>query len=69
MDLGAYSSSGVGGRMVGSKVSTLALGGAMGEGSLFAGLNGLSVKFPSQNWLSLGIDFTAGMSGALSVIG
>ena len=33
------------------------------------GSNSLSIKFPSQNWLSLGIDFTAGMSGALSVLG
>ncbi len=66
----AYSSSNIGGRVGGSKVSTLALGGLIGGGgSSFAGSNNLSIKFPSQNWLSLGIDFTAGMSGALSVLG
>lgn len=65
----AYSSSSIGGRVGGSKVSTLALGGVISGGSSFVGSNNLSIKFPSQNWLSLGIDFTAGMSGALSVLG
>ena len=65
----AYSSSSIGGRVGGSKVSTLALGGVTGGESSFAGSNGLSIKLPSQNWLSLGIDFTASMSGALSVLG
>lgn len=65
----AYSSSSIGGRVGGSKVSTLAMGGVISGGSSFASSNNLSIKFPSQNWLSLGIDFTAGMSGALSVLG
>lgn len=50
-------------------MSSFALGGVSSGGSSFAGSSGLSIKFPSQNWLSLGIDFTAGMSGALSVLG
>ncbi len=48
-------------------MNSISLGGI--GGSHLSSSNGLSIKFPSQNWLSLGIDFTAGMSGALSVLG
>ena len=38
--------------------------GVYGDGG-----SGLSIKFPEQNWVSLGIDFISSMSGALSVVG
>ena len=65
----AYSSSGFGGSTSGRMVSSLALSSVSNGGGNLSGSAGLSVKFPSQNWLSLGIDFTASMSGALSVLG
>ena len=40
----------------------------MVDNNYTAALNCLSVKFPSQNWVSLGIDFTASMTGAMSVL-
>ena len=63
-----YSSSSIGGHVGESKVSALAFGGVISGESSLAGSNGLSIKLPSQNWLSLGIDFTASMSGSLSVL-
>lgn len=36
---------------------------------ILGNLNKMSIKLPSQDWVSLGIDFTAAMSGSLSVIG
>ena len=62
----AYSSSGSGAG--GGMVSSLALSGVSSGESSFVGTSGLSIKFPSQNWLSLGIDFTASMAGAMSVL-
>ena len=50
-------------------ISSLALDGLTNGGGHLSGSAGLSIKLPSQNWLSLGIDFAAGMSGALSVLG
>ncbi|MBQ8302427.1 MAG: hypothetical protein IJX97_02625 [Clostridia bacterium] len=64
----ANSSSIVAGPIGGGKVSTIALGSVIGRGSSFTGSNGFSIKFPTQNWLSLGIDFAASMSGSLSVL-
>ena len=49
-------------------VSSLALGGVTSGMGYLTGSNGLSIKLPSQNWISLGMDFTAGMAGALSVL-
>ena len=49
-------------------VSSLSLGGVTGGGSYLAGSNGLSIKFPSQNWVSLSIDLTASMAGAFNVL-
>ena len=63
----AYSNSGVGGSSSGM-VSSLSLGGVTGGGSYLAGSNGLSIKFPSQNWVSLSIDLTASMAGAFNVL-
>ena len=63
-----YSSFGVSKSAHSVKAGLLTLGGISDGGSYFLSSNGLSIKFPSQNWLSLGIDFTAGMSGALSVL-
>jgi len=65
----AYSSSSGGGSNGGGMINSLALSGVSSGGSYISGSSGLSVKFPSLNWVSLGIDFTAGMSGALSVLG
>ena len=67
----AYSSSGYGGSASGSIVSSIGSGTISGGGigGSVAGTSGLSINFPSQNWVSLGIDLTAGMSGALSVLG
>ena len=65
----AYSGSGGGGSTSGGMISSLALDGLTNGGGHLSGSAGLSIKLPSQNWLSLGIDFAAGMSGALSVLG
>jgi len=48
-------------------VNSTVLGGIKGGSA--TGTSGLSISFSSQNWVSLGIDFTAGMSGALCVLG
>lgn len=71
----SYSSSSYGGSAGGGMVSAIGstIGGGSisggGTGGFVAGTSGLSISFPSQNWVSLGIDLTAGMSGALSVLG
>ena len=51
----------------GTMVNSTVLGGIKGGSA--TGISGLSISFSSQNWVSLGIDFTAGMSGALCVLG
>ena len=48
--------------------SSLVLSVLTGGGSYLSGSTSLSVKFPSQNWVSLGIDLTASMAGAMSVL-
>ncbi len=54
----------------GCAVSSLTLGCVFGSEKYLSGSCGspLSINFPSQKWLSMGIDFTAGMIGALSVL-
>ena len=49
-------------------LSSLSLCGVTSGGVYLASSNVLSIKFPSQNLVSLALDFTAGMSGALSVL-
>ena len=60
----AYSSSGKAiGRM------TISAAYSFADDTHYNSLNSLSIKFPSQNWVSLGIGFSASMAGALSVLG
>ena len=49
-------------------VSSFVLGGVSSGGSYLSCSACLSVKFLSHNWLSLRIDFTASMAGAMSVL-
>ena len=64
----AYSSSSAGFDANGGMVNSLSLGGLTIGGNYTAGSKGLSVKFPSQDWVSLSIDLTASMAGAFSVL-
>ena len=49
-------------------INSIMLGGLNSVGYYLLGSSALCVKIPSQNWLTLGIDFTAVMSGTLSII-
>ena len=64
----AYSGSSAAFGATGGMVSSLALGGLTSVGGHLSGSAGLSIKFPSQNWVSLGMDLTASMAGAFSVL-
>ena len=63
----AYNSSNVGFGNSDGMVNSLSLGVSTSGGYLSSS-TGLSIKFPTQNWVSLGIDFTASMAGSLSVL-
>jgi hypothetical protein len=64
-----YSGFSGGGSNGGGMINSLALSGISSGGRYLLGSSGLFVKLPSQDGLSLGIDFAASMSGALSVFG
>jgi len=64
-----YNCSGVGGIVSNGKCGLLTVSGVTNGESCLTDSTSFSVKYPSQNWLSLSIDFTAGMSGALNVFG
>ena len=64
-----YSGSSGGGSNGGGMINSLALSGISSGGRYLLGSSGLFVKLPSQDGISLGIDFAASMSGALSVFG
>ena len=53
----------------GEIISSLVFSGAFSVGISVLSTTGLSVKFPSQNWVSLSMDLTASMAGAFSVLG
>ncbi len=61
----AYNTSSIGGSVNGGMVSSIpfSIGGTISSTS-----NPLTIKFPSQNWVSIGADLSASLSGALSVI-
>lgn len=65
----AYCYSSVGGSTSGVSFNSFASERVIDSEIYLSSPYDLSIKFPSQNWLSLGVDLTASMSGALSVLG